>query len=177
MRRENNASLGFHPGSGSQRPLVEKCLARRNGEDGLFLCWRVRHGVFQDNVLEANGRFGISIGHKDSDNLLRRNQVRLNAEAGVCFRNETEAMAGHRNRLEANVIENNGVSKEAPGIRVRGETNDLTFTGNVIRDTRQGGERKQTVGVLIEEKAGAVALENNTIEAGTAVDDRRKAKP
>ena len=174
---EDNASLGFHPGSGSQRPLVEKCVARRNGEDGLFLCWRVRHGVFQDNVLEGNGRFGISIGHKDSDNLLRRNQIRLNDDAGVCFRNETEAMAGHRNRLEANVIENNGVTKEAPGIRVRGETKDLEFTGNVIRDTRKEGERKQTVGVLIEEKAGAVVLENNSIDASTKVDDRRKAKP
>ena len=173
---EDNASLGFHPGSGSQRPLVEKCLARHNGEDGLFLCWRVRHGVFQDNVLEGNGRFGISIGHKDSDNLLRRNQIRLNDEAGICFRNETEAMAGHRNRLEANVIENNGVAKEAPGIRVRGETNGLQFSGNVIRDTRKEGERKQNVGILIEERAGAVALNGNSIEANTKVDDRRKNK-
>ncbi len=172
---EANASLGFHPGSGSQRPLVEKCVARRNGEDGLFLCWRVRHGVFQDNVLEGNGRFGISIGHKDSDNLIRRNQIRLNDDAGVCFRDETEAMAGHRNRLEANVIENNGVTKEAPGIRVLGETNDLVFTDNVIRDTRKDGERKQTVGVLIGEKTGAIVLDNNSIEASTRVDDRRKA--
>lgn len=171
---EGNASLGFHPGSGSQRPLVEKCTARRNGEDGLFLCWRVRHGVFRDNVLEGNGRFGISIGHKDTDNLLQRNQVRLNEEAGVFFRNESEAMAGHRNRLEHNVIENNGVTKEAPGIRVRGETNDLDFTGNIIRDTRQGSERRQTTGILIEEKAGAVKLKDNSIEAKKPVEDRRK---
>jgi parallel beta-helix repeat protein len=174
---EDNASLGFHPGSGSQRPLVEKCIARRNGEDGLFLCWRVRHGTFQDNVLENNGRFGISIGHKDTDNLLLRNHVRLNEEAGICFRNESEAMAGHRNRLEQNVIENNGVKKEAPGIRVRGETTGLDFAGNVIRETREGSERKQTTGILIEEKAGAVALDNNSIDANTPVDDRRKAKP
>ena len=174
---EDNASLGFHPGSGSQRPLVEKCLARRNGEDGLFLCWRVKHGVFQDNVLEANGRYGISIGHKDTDNVLRRNEIRLNEEAGICFRNESEAMAGHRNRLEENIIENNGVKKDAPGIRVRGETNDLNFTGNIIRDTRQGTERKQSVGILIEEKSGTVELKDNTIEAATAVDDRRKVKP
>lgn len=173
---EDNASLGFHPGSGSQRALVEKCVARRNGEDGLFLCWRVRHGVFQDNVLEGNGRYGISIGHKDSDNMIRRNQVRLNDQAGVYFRNETEAMAGSRNRLEENIIENNGVTKEAPGIQVRGETKDLNFTGNTIRETRTGEQRKQTVGVLIEEKAGAVELENNSIEAGTKVDDRRKVK-
>jgi hypothetical protein len=170
---EDNAGLGLHPGSGSQRPLVEKCLARRNGEDGLYLCWRVRHGVFQDNVLEGNGRFGISIGHKDSDNLIRRNQVRLNEEAGVYFRNESAAMAGHRNRLEENVIENNGVAKEAPGIRVRGETKDLQFTGNVIRDTRSEGARKQRVGVLIEEKAGAVVLDNNLIETQTKIEDRR----
>ena len=55
----------------------------------------------QDNVLEGNGRFGISIGHKDSDNLILRNQIRMNNKAGVCFRNESQAMAGHRNRLEA----------------------------------------------------------------------------
>jgi hypothetical protein len=174
---EGNASLGLHPGSGSQRPLIEKCTARRNGEDGLFLCWRVRHGVFRDNVLEGNGRFGISIGHKDTDNLLQRNQIRLNEEAGVFFRNESEAMAGHRNRLEANVIENNGVTKEAPGIRVRGETSDLDFTGNIIRDTRPGSERRQTTGILIEEKAGAVKLEDNRIEADKKIDDRRQSKP
>ena len=36
-----NAALGLHPGSGSQRPIVRNCIARRNGTDGLFLCWRV----------------------------------------------------------------------------------------------------------------------------------------
>ena len=170
---EDNTGLGLHPGSGSQRPLVEKCLARRNGEDGLYLCWRVRHGVFQDNVLEGNGRFGISIGHKDSDNLIRRNQVRLNEEAGVYFRNESAAMAGHRNRLEENVIENNGVAKEAPGIRVRGATKDLQFTGNVIRDTRQGPNANRR---SVSHRRRPVAP-RHSIEAATAVDDRRKAKP
>jgi hypothetical protein len=86
---EDNASLGIHPGSGSQRPVVRRCIARRNGTDGLFLCWRVRHGVFEENVLEQNGQLGISIGHKDSDNLLRRNRLRLNGQNGVFFRNET----------------------------------------------------------------------------------------
>src|SRR5215204_4716926 len=105
---ENNAGLGFHPGSGSQRPVVRECVARGNGEDGLFLCWRVRHGLFEKNILENNGRFGISIGHKDTDNLLRRNTVRGNAEDGVFFRNEAYPQAGHRNRIEDNDIEDNG---------------------------------------------------------------------
>ncbi len=173
---EGNGGLGIHPGSGSQRPVVRQCTARNNGEDGLFLCWRVKQGLFEENTLEGNGRYGISIGHKDTDNLLRNNHVRGNHEDGIFFRNETEGMAGHRNRLENNIIENNGVGREAAGIRVRGETRDLVFTKNIIRDTRSGGARKQVVGVLIEENAGAITLNDNSIDAGTKVEDRRKAK-
>jgi len=174
---EGNAGLGMHPGSGSQRPVVRGCIARNNGEDGLFLCWRVRHGVFEKNLLENNGRYGISIGHKDTDNLLQENEVRGNREDGIFFRNETEGMAGHRNRLERNVIENNGGRGEAAGIRVRGVTRDLVFRDNIIRDTRPMEARKQLVGIRIEEDAGEVTLEGNQIEAKTKVEDRRKPKP
>jgi hypothetical protein len=170
---EGNASLGIHPGSGSQRPLVRKCVARRNGTDGLFLCWRVRHGLFEDNELEGNGRFGISIGHKDSDNLLRSNAVRLNGLNGVFFRNESLGMAAHRNRLEDNLIENNGTKEPAAGIRIRGQTNDLIFKNNTIRDTRPAGSQTQTVGIRIEEKVGKVTMEGNTVEAKTTIDDKR----
>jgi hypothetical protein len=171
---EDNSGLGLHPGSGSQRPLVRQCIARKNGEDGLFLCWRVKQGVFEENVLEGNGRFGISIGHKDTDNLLRNNQVRSNHEDGVCFRDESEGMAGHRNRLEHNIIENNGTGGEAAGIRVCGQTRDLVFKDNILRDTREGKDRKQTVGIRLEEKVGEVSLEANQIETAQAIDDRRK---
>ncbi len=170
---ENNTELGFHPGSGSQRPTVRNCVARNNGTDGLFLCWRVRHGLFEDNLLENNGRFGISIGHKDSDNLLQRNQVFRNGQAGVFFRNETFGMAAHRNRLKDNVIEDNGAKGTAAGIRIRGETEGLIFENNIVRDTRQGASQTQTVGVLIEERVGSVTLDGNRIDAQTPVEDRR----
>jgi polygalacturonase len=170
---EGNTGLGMHPGSGSQRPIVRSCIARRNGEDGLFLCWRVRHGLFEKNILEDNGRFGISIGHKDTDNLLQENEVRGNHEDGVFFRNETEGMAGHRNRLEKNLIENNGQKGDAAGIRIRGETHDLVFRNNIIRDTRAPEARKQSVGIRIEDGAGELTLENNEIDAATKVEDRR----
>lgn len=173
---ENNASLGIHPGSGSQRPIVRECVARSNGEDGLFLCWRVRHGLFEKNILEDNGRFGISIGHKDSDNFVHDNQVRANHQDGVYFRNEALGMAGHRNRLENNLIENNGVKGDAAGIRVRGETKGLVFKNNTIRDTRSAESQKQTVGIRIEEQVGEVILDGNTIESKTLVEDRRKNK-
>ncbi|MFC1633379.1 nitrous oxide reductase family maturation protein NosD [Planctomycetota bacterium] len=173
---EGNTFLGLHPGSGSQRPRVRDCIARNNGTDGLFLCWRVRHGLFRDNVLEANGRFGISIGHKDSDNLLCSSVIRLNHQDGIFFRNETLGMAAHRNRLEENIIENNGVGKEAAGIRIRGQTNDLVFKNNVIRDTRPSESQTQTVGIRIEEQVGQIILEGNTIKAKVKIDDRRTGK-
>jgi len=119
-----------------------------------------------------NGRFGISIGHKDSDNLIQRNQVLRNASSGVFFRNETMGMAAHRNHLKENVIEDNG----GAGIRIRGATNELTFEENIIRDTREGTSQTQDVGVLIEERVGNVQLERNRIQATKRIDDRRKAQ-
>ena len=174
---EGNTGLGFHPGSGSQRPVLRDNIARRNGTDGLFLCWRVRHGVFENNRLEENGQFGISIGHKDSDNLLRGNHVVRNGSNGVFFRNESAGMSPHRNRLEGNVIEDNGRGSGTAGIRVRGEPSGLIFEGNVIRDTRTGSEQTQTIGILVEERVGPVEVGTNQIEAGTAVDDRRREGP
>jgi parallel beta-helix repeat protein len=172
---ENNAGLGLHPGSGSQRPTVRGCTARGNGEDGLYLCWRVRDGVFENNLLDANARNGISIGHKDTDNLLRNNRVTGNGRDGVLFRNESEGMAAHRNTLEGNVIENNGHKGEVAGVRVQGQTRGLVFKSNAIRDTRDGAERRQTTGVRVEKDAGDVTLDGNAIDANTAVKDERAA--
>ena len=165
---EDNAVLGLHPGSGSQRPTVRNCVARRNGTDGLFLCWRVRHGLFEQNLLEQNGQFGISIGHKDSDNILRRNTVRQNKQHGIFFRNESLGMAPHRNRLEENTIENNGGAE----IRIRGEVNDLAFARNTIRDTRD----ESAPGILIEEQVGKLTLQDNTIETKVQIEDKRTSK-
>ena len=86
-------------------------------------------------------------------------------------------MAGHRNRLENNLIENNGDKGDAAGIRVRGETRGLVFRNNIIRDTRAPEARKQAVGIRIEEQAGEVILEDNEIEARTKVEDQRKSRP
>ena len=171
---EGNSQLGFHPGSGSQRPELTANHARNNGTDGLFLCWRVRHGVFVNNLLEDNGRYGISIGHKDSDNLLQGNHVLRNGHDGIYFRNETFGMAAHRNRLRENVIENNGTKGPAAGIRVRGETDGLIFENNRIRDTRSEAAQTQTTGILIEKQAGRVTLLKNEIEARNTIDDKRE---
>ncbi len=85
-------------------------------------------------------------------------------------------MAAHRNRLEENIIENNGVDQEAAGIHIRGHTNDLVFKNNIIRDTRAADSKKQTVGIRIEEHVGQVTLDGNKITAKKAIDDRRPEK-
>jgi nitrous oxidase accessory protein NosD len=173
---EENSSLGFHPGSGSQRPLLRHNRASRNGEDGLFLCWRVQEGIFEENTLEQNGRFGISIGHKDSDNLVRSNVVRSNCNDGIFFRNEREGMAAHRNRIEENIISDNGRETPASGIRVRGQTKDLVIRSNSITDSRLGAARQQVTGIALESEVGGVVLENNIIDASEKVRDQRAGK-
>jgi parallel beta-helix repeat protein len=160
----NNAKLGIHPGSGSQRPIVKNNRAYDNGTDGLFLCWRVRHGLFEANELRNNGQFGISIGHKDSDNVLRNNIVVGNDSHGIFFRNEPEYTGGHRNLLENNKIHNNGAGGEGSGIYIRGETHDITIVGNEIGDTRPEDEKTQQFGIRIGPKADRVTIRGNKIQ-------------
>jgi parallel beta-helix repeat protein len=139
---ENNAGLGLHPGSVSQEPVLRANQSLGNDRDGLYVCWRVRHGLFEANELRENRGSGISIGHKDSDNLFRGNTITGNSKAGVLFRNESEAMGAHRNRFEQNVIlDNGGAASGDPGthevggwasIVIRGAHHDLHFRDNTI---------------------------------------------
>ncbi len=155
---EKNAGLGLHPGSGSQHPVVRKNVARNNGGDGLFVCWRVKHGRFEDNELVGNLGHGISIGHKDTDNLFRGNRVIANGRYGVLFRGESEAMGAHRNVFEANVILDNGhalADDEAAAIVIQGVHHDVVFRGNTIG--RSGDNAPSVAG--IRAGRGAVGLD------------------
>ena len=138
---ENNAGLGLHPGSGSQYPILRRNRSTGNGNDGLFVCWRVKHGLFENNDIRGNQRNGISIGHKDSDNVFRNNTCSGNGEAGVFFRNEEEAMGAHRNVFEDNRIVDNWVSAKGAArasIVIRGHHHDLVFRRNVIGNSNPG---------------------------------------
>ncbi|MGB9597935.1 MAG: right-handed parallel beta-helix repeat-containing protein [Candidatus Poribacteria bacterium] len=160
----NNTSLGFHPGSGSQRPIIRSCSSYNNGSDGLFLCWRVKNGLFEENQIFNNGQFGISIGHKDTDNIFRKNVIFDNKSHGVFFRNEPEYTGGHRNLLENNVIINNGKDGEGCGIYINGETYDITIVNNDISDKRLESEKTQQYGIWIGAKAKRIKIRENLIE-------------
>lgn len=168
-----NTHLGLHPGSGSGSPTIRSCTSEENGQIGLFLCWRVKHGTFEDNQLLDNGATGISIGHKDTDNVFRRNRAVGNGREGVLFRNESEAMAGHRNSFEQNEILDNGGDDEGYGVRVLGETNDLTFTGNRIGNAET---TRQRYGFYVGEKAGELTLADNDLVGHTEADVHHESR-
>lgn len=134
--------LGFHPGTGSDASIVEKNFSHHNKEDGFFLCWRVQHGVFRDNVSCFNERHGISIGHQDTDNQFEGNHVYENAGHGVYFREETVQNGGHRNTFRRNTIENNGkTGSESYGFWIGGHTQDIVIEQNIIRSTGKGNQK------------------------------------
>lgn len=157
-----NAQLGIHLGTGALRGIVRYNRAHNNGEDGLYLCWRVQHARYEENQSWGNGQDGISIGHKDTDNLFVKNVLSGNGRAGIYFRDENESNAGNSNTFSANVIEDNG-KPGAPGygVRIQGATQNLIFFGNTLRDSRPASQATQFVGIYIGPQADYVTAERN----------------
>ena len=160
-----NASLGIHLGTGALRGLVRSNRAHDNGQDGLYLCWRVQGSRWEENQSWNNGRDGISLGHKDTDNVFVTNVISGNAHAGVYFRDESEINAAHRNAFVENTISDNG-RPGAPGygIRIDGRTKNLTFTSNTIRNTGRDRTLHQQVGIYIGPEADYVICGGNLFE-------------
>lgn len=104
---KNCLNFGLHPGAGSQYSKVIGCTIKNNQQTGLYLCWRVKMGYFRNNTIFHN-RYGISIGHRDNDNIFRDNKVYENAEAGVLMRKEDEDNKPSGNLFAFNDIYNNG---------------------------------------------------------------------
>jgi hypothetical protein len=166
----DNTQLGLHPGSGSQRPLIRNCKSERN-DQGIFFCWGVKYGLAEKNVLADNRSYGVSIGHCDTDNIVRDNEILRSGKVGVLFRGESKSFAGHRNRIENNRVIDSG-SDTGVGVDIQGETESITIAKNEIRETRQPMSR---IGVRIGENVGDVQLADNRIDGySVPVADLRK---
>lgn len=154
----SNADLGVHPGSGSQRPLIRNCRLERNGL-GLFWCWGVKYGLAEHNRIIDNRDYGISIGHNDTDNVMRHNQIIGSGKIGILFRDESRGADfwPNRNVIEDNRIENSG-GPNGIAIDIQGKTKDCRIVRNVIQESR---EPKQRVGVRISPKAERIELLEN----------------
>lgn len=157
----DNADLGIHPGSGSQRPRIIGNRMDRN-DQGLFWCWGVKYGLAERNRMEGNRSYGTSIGHCDTDNLIRDNEILASGKVGILFRDDPRGKDfwPNRNRVEGNrVIDSGGESGVA--IDITGRPRDLVLVNNVLRETR---EPLQRVGIRIGGQVGQVQLEGNRIE-------------
>jgi hypothetical protein len=168
----DNADLGVHPGSGSQRPLIRGNRLERN-TIGLFWCWGVRYGLAEKNRIEGNRDYGISVGHHDTDNLIRDNDVRGSGKVGILFRDESRGKDfwPNRNRVVSNRITDSG--DDGVAIDVRGRTHDLRITENLIRETRGPSRR---VGLKIAPGAREIVATGNRFEGFAAeVSDLRNA--
>jgi hypothetical protein len=156
---ENNAQLGLHPGSGSQRPIIRNNKLKNN-DIGIFFCWGVKYGLAEKNHIEGN-RLGISIGHRDTDNLITRNEIRTSKDAGILFRPERgKDFAGHRNRLIKNLLIDNGGNAGA-AIDIQGGTESITIADNEFSESRGPAQR---VAVRIGTQTRDISLKNNSIK-------------
>ena len=155
---EHNANLGFHPGSGSQRPLFKDCRATGNSQ-GIFFCWGVSDGVAENCECSDNLDFGISIGHRDTDNRITDCIVERNHKVGVLLRAPLNPFRGaHRNLIERTAIRDNGFAEDGVGVDIRGTTDDVAVRDCTIEDS---GEGKQKVGIRISAEAKGTVNEGN----------------
>jgi len=171
------ARLGIHVGSGSLRPVVRDCRVTGNGwanvpfapenQDGLYLCWGIRHGRFEHNEITENVGCGITLGHGDADNVFIDNVICRNRRAGILYR--TDTYRAYRNIFRGCRIEDNGGAKPPPegtgcGVYMRGDADHTRLENCTIRDTRPKGRRTQRVGVFVDPSLQDVVLTDCLVE-------------
>ncbi len=156
----DNADLGLHPGSGSQRPLIRGNRIERCNI-GIFFCWGVKYGLAEKNTIEGIRTASISIGHRDTDNIVRDNVIKNSGVAGVLFRPERgPSFAGHRNRIERNEIVNSG-GDEGVGIDIQGGTESIELIENRIVEQRGSVKR---IGIRMGAETKNITLTDNRVE-------------
>lgn len=168
-----NSDLGVHPGSGSQRPVIRNNKIVDNGI-GIFWCWGVRYGLAEQNNIQRNRNYGISIGHCDTDNVMRLNTVIDSGKVGILFRDDSRGKDfwANRNVIEQNRIINSGAD-DGIGILIEGQTRDTQVRNNSIIEKRGPLNR---IAIKIKKDVGNLKMESNTIQGYTKgiVDDRTK---
>jgi hypothetical protein len=157
----DNADLGLHAGSGSQRPVMRDNRLGRN-TIGLYWCWGVKYGLATRNLIGDNRDYGISVGHNDTDNVMRDNDVVRSGKVGILFRDESRGKDfwPNRNRAESNRVVDSG-GEEGAAIAVEGKTRALVIRGNRLRETRAPLRR---CGLRLGPQVGAVDLADNHFE-------------
>ncbi|MCC7339944.1 MAG: right-handed parallel beta-helix repeat-containing protein [Bryobacterales bacterium] len=167
----DNAGFALHPGSGSQRTVVTGSTLERN-DIGFFFCWGVKWALVENNRMLDNKRFGVSIGHNDTDNLVRNNEVLRSGKTGIFLRQEHgPTFSPSRNRIEANRVLDSG-AEDGVAVDIEGTTEEILLKGNILAETRKPASR---IGVRIGKETKQIELAENRIDGfSTPVLDLRK---
>jgi len=186
----DNAGNGYHPGAGSTGVAFINCVAESNDMAGFFFCVRANHITVRDCRFAANRGPGISVGTRDSFNLIESCEVSHNEGAGILFRAcprpvEPESVWVRNCRVAAN-----GRGGAQGQVVVLGDAHDLAFEGNTIVGAQgldlpalYAAPSAQRVWLsnnemtgcspAIVSDSGALIAENPVAEAGVeAVEDR-----
>jgi hypothetical protein len=156
---EGHSSRGMHPGSGSQRSVIRGNRIVGNNV-GLYFCWGVRGGVAESNHIEKNNT-GISIGHNDTDNIVRNNRVIGSGKVGLLFRPDLgKEFTGNRNRIEKNRLVDNGAD-DGTAVDVGAGTESIVFVGNEITETRGAAHR---TAIRLGPETRLITLHDNRIK-------------
>jgi hypothetical protein len=133
------------------------------GSQGMYFCWGVSDGYVNKCTFSGNIKYGISIGHRDTDNIIENCIIDNNKEVGILFRKDDndDFFAGNRNLIKNCVIKDNGAGKEGVGIDITWKTKDITITNSKFVNSPDG---KQKIGIQIGKEAGKVNTSGNTFE-------------
>lgn len=168
------ADLGIHAGSGAQRPIIRGCRMEGN-TIGLFWCWGVKFGLAEKCRISGSRNYGISIGHCDTDNLMRDCLVTGSGKVGVLFRDENRGRDfwPNRNTLERCRIENNG-GPDGIAVDVQGKTRDTRLLANILEEKRGPMQR---IGIRLGPETGGIELAENRLVgfANPLVDLRKRS--
>lgn len=156
----DNTGLGMHPGSGSQRTVIRKNVLERNNI-GIFFCWGVQYGLAEKNTIRDNRECGISIGHRDHENIIRENEILNSGKTGILFRPERGAsFTAAGNRVENNRIVDSG-PEDGVAIDIQGVTSGNTIANNTLLETRAPARR---IGIRLGPENGNNTLSDNHVE-------------
>lgn len=119
-----------------------------------------------------NRKYGTSIGHNDTDNVMRNNEIAGSGRVGILFRDDNRGRDFWANR---NLVENNRISNtggaDGIAIDIQGKTKDIRLINNKLIETRQPMNR---TGIRIGNHAANVEMRGNSVTGfSMAVNDQR----
>lgn len=156
--------LGLHPGGGAPRSVIESNRVE-GGVCGVFLCWGVIDSVVRGNILVGND-YGISVGHRDTDNLIDSNQVERSAIVGLRFRDAANPVRNaHRNRIVGNSFIDCGPAASPLGVDLLSRVRSVIFERNKFRESR---DSKTSIGIRVAENVCELSLQDNSFEGFAA---------